>query len=103
MEMIKLTIDNKIVEVEKGTTILKAARKIGIEIPTLCHFELCDMNIENKPGGCRVCVVDVAGRKNLAPSCATEGTDGMLVNTHNIRVLNISCDIILLRDDVVII
>ncbi len=88
MEMIKLKIDDKTVEVPKGTTVLKAARQIGIEIPTLCHFELCDMNIENKPGGCRVCVVEVEGRKNLAPSCATEATDGMVVNTHNIRVLN---------------
>lgn len=88
MEIIKLIIDNKTVEVEKGTTILKAARKIGIDIPTLCHFEMCDMNIENKPGGCRICVVDVEGRKNLAPSCATEAMEGMVVNTHNIRVLN---------------
>jgi len=88
METFKLTIDNKIVEVEKGTTVLKAARKVGIEIPTLCHFELCDMNIENKPGGCRVCVVEIEGRKNLAPSCATEATPGMVINTHNIRVLN---------------
>jgi len=88
METIKLTIDNKIVEVEKGTSVLKAAKKIGIEIPTLCYFELCHMNIENKPGGCRICVVEIDGRKNLAPSCATEATDGMIVNTHNIRVLN---------------
>ena len=88
METIKLTIDNKTVEVEKGTTILKAARKIGIEIPTLCHFEMCDMNIENKPGGCRICVVEVDGRKNLAPACATEAQEGMIINSHNIRVLN---------------
>ena len=88
MEMIKLTIDNKVVEVEKGTTVLKAARKIGIEIPTLCYFELKGMNIENKPGGCRICVVEIAGRKNLAPACATEAMEGMVVNTHNIRVLN---------------
>jgi len=88
MQTVKLTIDNKTVEVEKGTTILKAARKIGIDIPTLCHFEMCDMNIENKPGGCRICVVEVAGRKNLAPACATEAQDGMVINSHNIRVLN---------------
>jgi NADP-reducing hydrogenase subunit HndD len=88
MEMIKLTIDNKIVEVEKGTTVLKAARKVGIDIPTLCYFELGDMKIENKPGGCRVCVVEVEGRKNLAPACATEAFEGMVVDTHNIRVLN---------------
>jgi len=86
--MIKLQIDNKIVEVEKGTTVLHAAKKIGIDIPTLCHFQLHDMNIENKPGGCRICVVEVEGRKNLAPACATEVTEGMVIDTHNIRVLN---------------
>ncbi len=73
---------------EKGTTILKAARQAGIEIPTLCHYELCDMGIENKPGGCRICVVEVEGRRNLAPSCITEAQDGMVIHTHSIRVLN---------------
>jgi hydrogenase, Fe-only len=86
--MIELTIDKKKVQVEKGTTILKAAHKAGVEIPTLCHFELCDMGIENKPGGCRICVVEVEGRRNLAPSCITEVQDGMVVHTHTIRVLN---------------
>ena len=57
METIKLTIDNKQIEVEKGTTILDAARRMGIDIPTLCHMRLDDLNIENKPGGCRICVV----------------------------------------------
>lgn len=88
MELVKLTIDKKTVEVEKGTTVLNAARQIGIDIPTLCYFNLGDLKIENKPGGCRVCVVEVEGRRNLAPACVTECTEGMIVNTHNIRVLN---------------
>lgn len=88
MEKIKLNIDNTLVEVEKGTTILHAARQIDIEIPTLCYMHLGDMNIEHKPGGCRICVVDVKGRRNLAPACATECMEGMEVQTHNIRVLN---------------
>ncbi len=88
METIKLKIDNKVVEVAKGTTILKAAREAGIHIPTLCYLHLHDLNIENKPAGCRVCVVEVEGRRNLAPACVTECTEGMVVNTHNIRVLN---------------
>ena len=88
MGKIQLTIDNKIVEVEQGTTILKAARQAGIEIPTLCHMELHNMNIENKPGGCRICVVEVEGRRNLAPSCITEASPGMVIKTRNIRVLN---------------
>ena len=88
METIKLTIDNKLIEVAKGTTILKAAKEVGIHIPTLCYLHLDDLKIENKPAGCRVCVVEVEGRRNLAPACATDCTEGMVVNTHNIRVLN---------------
>lgn len=88
MDKIKLTIDKKQVAVEKGTTILQAAKQIGIHIPTLCYMNLGDLNIENKPGGCRVCVVEVEGRHNLAPACATDCTDGMVVHTHSIRVLN---------------
>lgn len=88
METIKINIDNKVVEVEKGTTILTAAKQVGIHIPTLCYLHLHDLNIENKPAGCRICVVEVAGRRNLAPACATECTEGMVVNTHNIKVLN---------------
>lgn len=86
--MVKLTIDNKPVEVAEGTTILKAARQAGIHIPTLCYFELAGMNFENKPGGCRVCVVEVAGRRNLAPACATDCMEGMVVFTHSQRVIN---------------
>jgi NADP-reducing hydrogenase subunit HndD len=88
MEMINLTIDNKPVVVKKGTTILEAAKSIGIHIPTLCYMKLDDLNIENKPGGCRICVVEVKGRKNLAPACCTEATDGMEISSHTIRAIN---------------
>lgn len=87
-QMIKLTIDNKEVEVAKGTTILKAAKEIGIEIPTLCYMHLEDMKIEHKPGGCRICVVEVEGRRNLAPSCNSKCEAGMNIKTHSMRVLN---------------
>lgn len=88
MDNIKLTIDNKEVEVQRGTSILNAARTVGIDIPTLCYFKLGDMPIENRPGGCRVCVVEVEGRRNLAPACVTECIPGMVVKTHTIRALN---------------
>jgi len=88
METVKLTIDNKEIEVPRGTSIYKAARELGIDIPTLCYMELHDMNIENKPGGCRICVVEVQGRRNLAPTCSTNCENGMVVKTHTTRVLN---------------
>ncbi|MFW6259466.1 MAG: NADH-dependent [FeFe] hydrogenase, group A6 [Tangfeifania sp.] len=88
MDTVQLTIDNKPLVVKKGTTVLEAAKGIGIHIPTLCHMKLDDLNIENKPGGCRVCVVEVEGRRNLAPACCTEVTEGMVVNSHSIRVIN---------------
>ncbi|HOP05284.1 MAG TPA: NADH-dependent [FeFe] hydrogenase, group A6 [Tenuifilaceae bacterium] len=88
METVKLTIDNKVVEVPKGTTIYKAAKQLGIDIPVLCYMELKDLNIENKPAGCRICVVEVEGRRNLAPSCSTDCTEGMVVRTHTMRVIN---------------
>ncbi len=64
MSTINITIDNKSIQVEKGTTILKAAQKAGIHIPTLCYMHLEDLKIEHKPAGCRICVVEVAGRRN---------------------------------------
>jgi NADP-reducing hydrogenase subunit HndD len=88
MDMIKLIIDKKPVEVKPGTTILQAADQIGINIPRLCYMNLGGLNIESKPGGCRVCVVEVEGRRNLAPACATDCNEGMIVHTHSIRVLN---------------
>ena len=88
MEFVNLIIDNKPVKVEKGTSILKAAHSVGIDIPTLCYMSLGDMNIENKPGGCRICVVEVQGRKNLAPACCTDAHTDMVIKTNTMRVLN---------------
>ncbi|MFA7116710.1 MAG: NADH-dependent [FeFe] hydrogenase, group A6 [Bacteroidales bacterium] len=88
MEKIKLTIDNNEIEVEKGTTILKAAKSIGIDIPALCYMKLDDMNIENRPGACGICVVEVEGRRNLARSCVTVCMPKMVIHTHTMRVIN---------------
>lgn len=88
MEIVKLIIDDKPVVVEKGTTILDAAKTIGVKVPSLCYMKLEDMNFENKPGGCRICVVEVEGRRNLAPACKTECDEGMVVKTHTVRVVN---------------
>lgn len=85
---IKLQIDNHTVETAKGTTILEAARKAGINIPSLCYMNLQGLCITNLPASCRICVVEVEGRRNLAPACATRCEEGMKVHTSTLRVLN---------------
>ncbi|MHC4626733.1 MAG: 2Fe-2S iron-sulfur cluster-binding protein [Planctomycetota bacterium] len=74
--MAKLTIDDRQVEVAGGATILDAAGKLGIEIPTLCFLKGC------KPStSCMVCVVQVEGFASLVPACATVAIDGMKVRS----------------------
>ncbi|GFN22691.1 NADH-dependent [FeFe] hydrogenase, group A6 [Thermanaeromonas sp. C210] len=81
MSTVNLTIDNIPVEVETGTTILQAAAKAGIHIPTLCYLEGI-----NEIGACRVCVVEVEGARNLMASCVTPVAEGMVVKTSSPRV-----------------
>ncbi len=88
MAMININIDGRTVQVEQGTTVLEAAKSVNIDIPTLCYMNLEDMNITHNPGGCRMCVVEINGRRNLAPSCVTKCTEGMEIKTHTMRVLN---------------
>src|SRR5512135_1155039 len=85
--MINLTIDKKPVTVEDGTTILEAARQLNIRIPTLCYLDLGELKMVNKVASCRICVVEVEGRRNLAPACATPVAEGMKVTTNSKRVL----------------
>ncbi len=86
--MINMTINNIPVAVKKNSTILHAANKIGIKIPTLCHMELSCFDINHTTGSCRICVVEVEGRKNLAPACCTPVMEGMAVKTSTIRAIN---------------
>ncbi len=60
--MISLTINGLSVSVPEGTTILEAARDLGIRIPTLCNFEMPALGIKHRLGSCRVCVALVASR-----------------------------------------
>ena len=85
--MINLKINNMPVSVAENETILHAAKKVGIRIPTLCHFELDCFHKEARTGSCRICVVEVAGRQNLAPSCCTPVTEGMEVKTNSIKAI----------------
>ncbi len=86
--MVNLTINGKPVEVPAGSTILDAAKKLGIHIPTLCHFHLHDTKMENKSATCRVCMVEMKGRRALAPACATPVSNGMEILTHTPRTIN---------------
>lgn len=71
-----LRIDNQPVTVPDGTTILKAAAELGIEIPTLCWAEGIDPSVS-----CMLCAVEVEGMSRLIPSCATPVREGMIVRT----------------------
>ncbi|MBN1430384.1 MAG: iron hydrogenase small subunit [Anaerolineae bacterium] len=86
--MVNLIIDNQPVSVPEGTTILEAARQVYIHIPTLCYLNLDAMKLHNQTASCRICVVEVEGRCNLAPSCATPVAEGMKVTTNSRRVLS---------------
>lgn len=88
LNLVTLKINNKEITVESGTTILNAAKKLNIKIPTLCYLNLHSCNEENKPGSCRICLVEVEGRRNLAPACCTNVTPGMVVLTNTPRVIS---------------
>ncbi len=78
MDLITLTIDGQIVTVPKGTTVLEAAKQVGISVPTLCH-----MKGINEIGACRICVVEVQGMRGMQPSCVLTAAEGMVVNTNS--------------------
>ncbi len=82
MELVKLSINGKEVEVPAGTTILKAAEQMGVNIPRLCYDE--DLS---SVGACRLCVVEVKGARALVASCATAVAPAMVVETHSPAVM----------------
>jgi len=81
MDMISLTIDDQEVSCERGETILEAAQRLGIHIPTLCHEPRLPST-----AACRVCVVEVEGARKAVPSCSTLAADGMVVRTGTDKV-----------------
>lgn len=80
--MVSLTIDGFPVEVPEGTTILDAAQKVGVVIPTLC----ANKELHHTPGACRVCLVEVDRSKTLVASCVYPVAPGMKVTTNSERV-----------------
>jgi iron only hydrogenase large subunit-like protein len=86
---VNLIIDGKPVTVPEGTRILEAAKKVNVNIPTLCeHPELC------KRALCRICVVEADGRGKLIAACANDVWEGVSIVTINQRLLNIRKTII---------
>jgi NADP-reducing hydrogenase subunit HndD len=79
--MVNIKIDGKSISAPKGTTILEAARKANIDIPTLCYLK--DIN---EIGACRMCVVEVKGSRTLQASCVQPISEGMEVFTNTQRV-----------------
>ena len=81
MTRITLKINGNDVTVNKGATILQAAAKAGIEIPSLCH------DPRTKPlGACRLCFVEIDGTAKPVTACSTQAQDGMVVRTHTAAV-----------------
>jgi len=85
--MVNITIDNQPISVPEGTTVLDAAKEANAKIPTLCYLHLERSGFLNNVASCRICVVEVEGRRNLPPSCATPVTEGMKIITNSKRVL----------------
>lgn len=76
--MLQLTINGQQIEVSPGTMLLDACRQAGADIPTFCYDP--DLKLA---GSCRMCVVDVQGRRNLQASCVTPCENGMVVDTES--------------------
>lgn len=91
--LVTLTIDGVQVKTKKGTTILQAAREVGIDIPTLCYLK--DIN---EVGDCRMCIVEIEGRRGFTTSCTQKVEEGMIVHTNTPDVLEarqVTLDLIL--------
>jgi NADP-reducing hydrogenase subunit HndD len=80
-KMVNLVINNKNISAEEGITILEAAKKNNIIIPSLCHLDCV-----HQVGSCRICVVEVEGTKNLQASCMLTVREGMVVRTNTEKV-----------------
>lgn len=98
MDTVKIKINNKELEVEKGTLILDAAKKLGINIPTLCYHP--DQIVK---ANCRICSIEVVGSKTLQTACSTVVTDGMVIKTTSPKVLEarkVNIELLLANHDV---
>ncbi len=79
--MVNLKINGQKISVAEGTTIMEAARQVGVEIPHLCYLKEL-----NEIGACRVCIVELAGHNKMVTACNTACQEGMEVLTNSPRV-----------------
>jgi len=86
--MVEIKINNVTTKVPEGYTILEAAKDAGVHIPILCHLDLHDIKMVNQVGTCRVCMVEIEGRHNLVPACATKVYDGMSIRVNSSRAIS---------------
>lgn len=77
-----IEVNNNIITAKQGDTILDALNQNGMSVPTLCH-----MKGMLPTGACRMCVVEVEGRRNLVTACSEPAFDGMKIKTHSARVI----------------
>ena len=82
MAVVTLTINDELVSAQEGSSLLSVLRENGIDIPTLCHLD----GISDR-GGCRLCMVELAGNNKLQAACVTPVQEGLVVNTHSDRLV----------------
>ena len=79
---IKVTVNDREMDVDAGTNILQSLRQAGVDIPSLCH----DVRLKRSNGSCGLCVVEVGEERRDVKACITPITDGMVINTHTPRL-----------------
>src|SRR5512137_327525 len=89
MAEITLTIDGTPVKAQQGETVLQAAQKAGIEIPTLCAHPSLEPY-----GACRLCIVEIQGMRGYPPSCTTPASEGMAVKTTSPQIVELRKEVL---------
>ena len=80
-DALRLTIDGIAVDAVAGETVLDAAKRAGVHVPTFCHDDRLDPT-----GACRMCLVEIEGQRKLQPSCLYKAADGMAVTTASEKI-----------------
>ena len=94
MVKVTLTIDGHELTVPSGTTVIEAAKRVGVEIPALCY----DKNLEIV-SSCRLCIVEIEGMPKLMTACSTPVSEGMVVHTESDKVVSVRRDLLQLLLD----